>query len=250
MPFVTDGSVHHSGVRNEHTVADLLSAATPTRIQAAYPDSALTFLHRGGTRGVDDVEIHVGGTRVSGISIKHHGSSGTFDYINTSKVLESLPDAEGLCERVAELRTLHFGDASAIPAVRKTIRDGVRGLWATMTSDRIRTLLQRVNERNSDWVCIKTPTGLVTARHEALTELSLYPSDHKTTYELRGTADSRQIWRTTDGRAVNTHLRVRLALNNGVTALLGLSSANKNSNLTVKIQQDNVRGLLDALAES
>lgn len=248
MPFVTDGSVHHSGVQNEHTVAELLAATVPSCLQAAYPNSALAFLHRGGTKGVDDVEIHVGGTRVSGISVKHHGSSGTFDYINTSKVTEFLPEAAGLCARIAELRTLHHGDASAVAAVRQVVRDGVRGLWAMSTSDQLRGLLQRVNTRNSEWMCIKTPTGLTMAPHMALTELSVYPYHAETRYELRGTSDSRQIWRITGGVAVNTHLRVRLVLNNGVNALLGLSRANKTSQLTVKLQQDNVRGLLASLA--
>lgn len=248
MPFVTDGSVHHSGVQNEHTVVDLLTASVPGCLRAAYPDSALTFLHRGGTKGVDDVEIHVGGHRVSGLSVKHHGSSGTFDYINTSKVAEILPEAAGLCARIAELRTLHHGDASAVASVRQTIREGVRGLWATSTSDQLRALLQRANERNSEWMCIKTPTGLTTAPHTALTELSVHPYDTETRYELRGASDSRQIWRITRGVAVNTHLRARLVLNNGVNALLGLSRANKSSQLTVKLQQDNVKGLLASLA--
>ena len=37
-------------------------------------------------------------------------------------------------------------------------------------------------------------------------------------------------------------LCIRITLNNGVTALLGLSSANKNSCVCLKVQQDNVRG--------
>lgn len=248
MPFVTTGRVHHDGVQNEHTVVDLLTANVPPCLQAAYPGSALTFVHRGGTQKVDDVEIYTGDLKVSGISVKHHGSSGTFDHINTSKVSESLPAADGLRARIAELRTLHLGDAAAVPRVRQIVRDGVRELWATMTSDQIRTLLQRVNARSSEWMCIKTSAGLTTANHAALTELSVHPYDPETRYELRGESDSRQIWRSTGGVAVNANLRLRLVLNNGVKALLGLSPTNKSSILTVKLQQDNVKALLAALA--
>jgi hypothetical protein len=55
------------------------------------------------------------------------------------------------------------------------------------------------------------------------------------------------VWREKDGLGVNTHLRLRLVTNNGVTALLGLSEANKNSILTLKIQQDAVAALLNAV---
>ena len=52
------------------------------------------------------------------------------------------------------------------------------------------------------------------------------------------------MWRTKDGVDTNTHLRLRLVTNNGITALLDLSKANKNSILTLKIQQDAVATLL------
>ena len=53
---------------------------------------------------------------------------------------------------------------------------------------------------------------------------------------------SRQIWiRSSDGcEEINTNLRIRLVLNNGITALLGKSKANKSSCASLKIQQDNV----------
>ena len=69
------------------------------------------------------------------------------------------------------------------------------------------------------------------------------------TYVLKAgrAKESRQVWREKDGLGVNTHLRLRLVTNNGVTALLGLSNANKNSILTLKIQQDAVATLLAAV---
>jgi hypothetical protein len=44
-------------------------------------------------------------------------------------------------------------------------------------------------------------------------------------------------------------LRIRFVLNNGVTALLGLSSANNNSVPAIKIQQDNVAGFITSATD-
>jgi len=52
---------------------------------------------------------------------------------------------------------------------------------------------------------------------------------------------SRQIWiKSSDGSEINTNLRIRLVLNNGITALLGSSEKNKVSVPCLKIQQDKV----------
>ena len=66
---------------------------------------------------------------------------------------------------------------------------------------------------------------------------------------LKGTKrakTSRQIWiRENDGKEVNTKLRLRLHLNNGITALLGKSKCNKSSVPTIKIQQDSVDNFIN-----
>ena len=43
---------------------------------------------------------------------------------------------------------------------------------------------------------------------------------------------------------MDTGLRLRLTSNNGITAFLGLSKANKNSQVVLKLQQDSVANLL------
>jgi hypothetical protein len=246
MPYVTDGSVHHTGVRNEHQLAEAFNLSTPEVLQAAYPGKALKFVHRGGTHCVDDVEILCGDEKVSGISTKHHGGSGTFDYINTSKVSDYIPEAADAVRQISALRAAHHGDASALPATREQMNVIISTLWDSLS---IRTLLQTIQTRNSEWVSIVSPGSVLTVHHNKLEELSVHPYDPETTYELRSNraASSRQIWRVKNGVATNTHLRARLALNNGVGALLGLSTANKNSILTLKIQQDNVAKLIRLL---
>jgi len=58
------------------------------------------------------------------------------------------------------------------------------------------------------------------------------------------------LFRRKDGQEVNTHLRMRLVLNNGVGALLGKSEKNKCSIPCLKIQQDKVDVLLSGLVNA
>ena len=70
-----------------------------------------------------------------------------------------------------------------------------------------------------------------------------------------GTTSAQIMYRQTDnvdlsvgpGSEYNTQLRVRLVLNNGVGAFLGLSTKNKYSVPCIKIQQDGVDALLDGI---
>lgn len=246
MPYVTDGSVHHAGVQNEHTIAEAFTRCVPQVLQDAYPGQTLTFVHRGGTHEVDDIAIYSGDVRVGGISTKLHSSGGTFDYINTSRIADYLPEAVGAIERIAEIRRMYARNEAAVPLVRTEVAATIHTLWAGMTDASIRRLLQAVDARNSNWVAINTTL----THHDNLAELHVHPHDPDIVYELRAlrAAGSRQIWRVKNGVATNTHLRVRIVLNNGCRALIGLAPTNKSSCLTIKIQQDNVNGLLASLA--
>jgi len=76
--------------------------------------------------------------------------------------------------------------------------------------------------------------------------------EHNDTFFLkqgRGTT-SRQIWaKDSYGQEINTNLRIRLVLNNGVSALLGGKrwSSNDTSLLVIKIQQDKPDSLWDVV---
>ena len=57
------------------------------------------------------------------------------------------------------------------------------------------------------------------------------------------------LFREKDGVSINTNLRIRLVLNNGVNALIGQSTKNKSSMPCLKIQQDRVNLLLTQLED-
>ena len=247
MPYNIDGEVHHAGVANEDNTVNLCNSRIPTNIQEAYPEKRLTFRKEGGTNQVSDMGIYADDVRVAGGSDKLH-RNGTFDHVNTSKVLDYLP-CESLQKMIVDFRRDHFRDASAVDSVKVKIKDATNSMWNTMTSDSIRKLLISLDERTPEWMFVREPTEMSVFRHSEMLELSEFPKDESWTYVLKSARakESRQIWREKDGLSVNTNLRVRLVTNNGVSALLGLSNANKNSILTVKIQQDQVGKLLNAV---
>jgi hypothetical protein len=221
----------------------------PLCIREAYPDRTLTFRHRGGTQVVQDIEILSGDAVLGGISVKHHGGSGTFDYINTTKVSEWLPPSDTVVESLKQIRTECLGNPTALSVARTRVKQVIAPLWDALNDARIRGVLQTIHARSPEWLCIQTPSQLAIVPHARNLEIAKFPHDPDTTYEIRGHAQSsRQIWRRTAGVWANTNLRLRLTLNNGVGALIGLSEKNKNSVLTLKIQQDAVKKLLDAIA--
>jgi hypothetical protein len=227
-------------------MAELFNSSPPTVIQAAYPEQVLRFVQKGGTGQVDDIEVFIGEEKVTGISTKHHGGSGTFDYIKTSKVMDYAPSIQPLVAEIEAFKREHHKQEAAVPVLRALVKTRVNELWPTIESENIRHLLKVTHERNSQWVCVTTSSGNIIFPHNDIKELSAYPYDPEVTYELRKARaqGSRQIWRVKNGEATNTHLRIRLLLNNGVTAALGLSSSNSNSSMCVQLQQDNVDGLL------
>jgi hypothetical protein len=251
MPYVTDGSVHQIGIANEKTLVEAFNEAPPALIRSDFPAAALRFVHQGGTRGVSDVDVYDADRKVATISGKRHGGAGTFDHINTSHTTDYIPETAALQARLVELRHEFFRQEDRLEDVRRAVETETEAIWARMNSDGIKRLLHTAHERGCSYVVVTTPTDVVIARGSDFAELATHPYDPETTYELRSTRakTSRQVWRTKGGVSTNTHLRLRLVPNNGITALLGLSKANSNSVLTLKIQQDNVSGLLTLLRQ-
>jgi hypothetical protein len=245
MVYVTDGSVHHDGVQNEKDMSMNLNLLN--HFQKLYPQGKVELVKRGGTQSVIDLDIRIDGENVEGCSIKLH-RNGTFDHINTTnRVDEVVPD---LVKQIAELKKTHRGDEASLPLVRKSLNAATNDSFEKIGSETISDCLKQIHDRAPKWMIVKEKTQISVFDHLSMEELSKYPYDGSTTYFLKKAASaqtSRQVWRETNGVKVNTDLRLRLVLNNGVTALLGLSKANKNSVLTMKIQQDQVNRLLQSV---
>ncbi len=251
MGFTTDGSVHHSGILNEKTVCEFLKTrGGAVRNFLCAADEEIT--HRGGTGTKMDAEIHGGAGAKRGISIKHH-KSGTFDWLNSSAEVPAEvkePLQIGLQAIKAEFATSAKAKAD-VDAARSRCDALLGAQLRAMSSELITSILRKCYSAYPEFVLItniakKELIAFKTA--ENMRELATYPG---WTYILKSTPrakTSAQIWRRgPDGTEVNTHLRLRLVLNNGVNALLGTSTANSNSIPCLKIQQDAVEGFIAEL---
>ncbi|MFZ9740217.1 MAG: hypothetical protein ACO3EZ_19755, partial [Prochlorotrichaceae cyanobacterium] len=56
---------------------------------------------------------------------------------------------------------------------------------------------------------------------------------------------SRRIVLKRMGQTLDTGLRLRVTSNNGIRAFLGLSKANRNSQVVLKLQQDKVAAMIN-----
>jgi hypothetical protein len=121
-----------------------------------------------------------------------------------------------------------------------------------ITSDQLKTLLGTLYAKYPNYVLVN---------HHRDNNLILYPKENnfpefiaypEWEYYLKTSRakTSRMIYRRKDGIEVNTDLRLRLVLNNGVGALVGQSEKNKCSIPCLKIQQDKVGTLLAKLVNT
>jgi hypothetical protein len=136
--------------------------------------------------------------------------------------------------------------------ITKIAREELDNLFNTyiqkLTSTDIGKLLSDLYAKYPEWILIHDKkNSKYILMHKSKTNMALYFRNNLT-FKLKATdaaKTSRQIFIVApDGTEKNTHLRIRFVLNNGVTALLGLSSANNNSVPALKIQQDNVAGFI------
>lgn len=245
--YRTDGTPHHGGVRNEHVVCEWLSQNPPECMTTHYGTNDLRFEHRGGTHSVTDTAILRGNETIGNISTKNNNGGGTFDHINTPVRDETCPNYSALEAAKDHVKTTHYRNPSAIDIARDELNELFDNTLNTLQDEHIRALLRQVADRYHDiqWMIVSRDGTHHVFRHEKVVEILDYPNDPATTYELRNARDaktSRQIWRITNGVAVNTHLRIRLTTNNGVKALLGL--VKKGTAIVFKVQQDNVQEFL------
>ena len=238
--FPTDGRNHHAGIKNESDIASLWTTSPPSFFTSIY-GTDIKFIHHGGTQTVSDIEIVNGAVVLDGVSLKRH-KSGTYDYINTSKVSDFLDDS-GLKPKLASLRKAGL----SVEETRKQVKNYLAGTLTALTSSQIKSLLETCNRRSPRWMCVNDleTERLIVFEHS---EIDAFQTREDDEFFLKSTPRARTsatIWRRREGVETNTTLRLRLVLNNGIGAFLKLpTSKNKSSIHTLKIQQEKVKSLL------
>ena len=247
MPFPNKGENHSSGIKNEKDVVNFFNSnpANPITksLEQKCGSTINSFKHQGGTKQKKDASYEeVENDKTGGLSIKNH-KNGTFDWVNTTK---GVP--QDLKSEIAKFKKNNYN--TPIPE-KGGIRNDLDNIFSTyldnLTSEDISKMLSKCmgTEENTDNIIIN---DIETKQLILIPESNLDPycnPNHHHAFILksfRGARTSRQIFiKSADGFELKTNLRIRLHLNNGITALLGKSIKNKSSVPCLKIQQDNVK---------
>jgi len=236
--FKTDGSVHNSGIKNELDTIAFLNEA------GIFKDEVK---HLGGTKNKADA--------MAGnvpISIKHKKGlkNGSFDWVNTSKV-DSLVNVGRFSDflLLVDLYRNTPEAAAQVEPMRSAFANHCEKELDGISSEDLTAWLHQVLVRdNAGMVMAINDTEskeLHMVEDSGIMSVRLLKSGYRA--ELvkgRGKSSRKVIFKSSDSE-IDTGLRLRLTSNNGIKAFLGMSKANKNSQIVLKLQQDNIKGLIN-----
>ena len=249
--FKTDGSTHHSGIKNEHNIVLWLNKEESIIGKHLRPTSDFIVKHKGGTNcKADAVVINTLDNSIfSTLSIKNH-KTGTFDWLNSTK---GFPDdvSAFLKEQTKKMKINHSTHNNL-----DSTREGIDSLFSNTlyklknNDGFLREIMNSIYQKYTDGIlinCEKEQT-LIYFEKKELKELQGIPDSHYFLKHTPGTCSAQIMRSSNDSKEeINTYLRVRLVLNNGVNALVGTSLKNKTSVPCIKIQQDNVELFLQSI---
>ena len=240
MVFPHKGENHHSGVKNEKDIVNYQNENKNNTlnefVKNKYEKEIKEWVHVGGTQHKEDCVINLEDDSSLKISIKNH-TSGTFDWINTSKLPESF---NGLKNNVKSFKEKYFHNE-----VTKDMRQELESILSdeldNLTSENIKTLFIDFYEKCPEWILIndKKSNKLLFFNKS---ELKYFNEKYTFVVKKTRAKTSRQVCIIDEnGNIKNINLRIRLVLNNGINALLqNENSKNKASVPCLKIQQDKV----------
>lgn len=237
--FKTDGSVHHGGVKNEEQTVQILNEL-----------GIFTELveKRGGTKQKADA---VAGNKSISIKRKKGITNGSFDWFNTSKYNDVLGNTfDAFLSSMKEFRSLPKSitqDDSFVLQVRDNFNQLCNTCLDNLRSDQVVDILQR-------GLCDANNGFDIVINDVEVNSLFVFPFENHPavdyinrghTISLEGKGNSSRKVLFSDGINVyDCGLRLRVTSNNGINAFLGLSKANSNSQVVIKLQQDKVKQLL------
>jgi len=237
--FKTDGSVHHGGIKNENKTIDILN-------QIGIYNQLVE--KRGGTTQKADA---IAGDKKISIKRKEGIENGSFDWFNTSKYNDVLGNVfKPFFSNLKELRSISkdlIADDKFVLKVRDNFNKLCELSLNTLNSDQIIDILRLglvnanigfdivVNDTKTDKLYI-----FCAENHPAVEYIN---QGFSAILEGKGKSSRKVLF--SDGiNLYDCGLRIRVTSNNGINAFLGLSKANKTSQVVIKLQQDKVKQLL------
>jgi len=237
--FKTDGSVHHGGIKNENKTIDILN-------QIGIYNQLVE--KRGGTTQKADA---IAGDKKISIKRKEGIENGSFDWFDTSKYNDVLGNVfKPFFSNLKELRSISkdlIADDKFVLKVRDNFNKLCELSLNTLNSDQIIDILRLglVNANiGFDIVVNDTKTDKLyifgAENHPAVEYIN---QGFSAILEGKGKSSRKVLF--SDGiNLYDCGLRIRVTSNNGINAFLGLSKANKTSQVVIKLQQDKVKQLL------
>ena len=254
MAYKTDGSSHRNGIKNEKQQIEYLKSGAVHSVVTGLSED-FQVIPKGGTKFKEDFQI-VDRDTVIRVSAKRKKkmSTGSYDYVNSSKVMSEIDSLNKVASFVKGLRKA----AQSKSTTRKKFNIESNRVLRTLTaSDTSNILIDHVAKKNKDIRMMITDSTANTSYWYKFEESQMYKDvirllddDYDYEPELvfgRGKTSAKIIFKNSKGEKVDHNLRIRLVLNNGVGALLGLSESNKNSIATIKIQQDRCDKMMERL---
>jgi len=245
MGFRTDGSSHENGIKNEVRVANKLEQIATN----LFPNIGHGYqvILKGGTQNKADVVI-VSNSGEIPISIKNKKSlkAGSYDYVNSSAALKNCVPLQSIPSKIKLVDI-----TQSVPTVRKEVSNILNNAMKGITSSSLTTILnEHVNAKNRGMVVIISDRQNKTDYKFNFDDMPLKYSIENHTPKLkwgRGKTSAKIVFEDNCGNILDHNIRIRVVLNNGIKALMGLSKSNKSSNPVIKIQQDRVNKVIDNL---
>ena len=247
MAYKTDGSSHTDGIKNEQNLIERLQSG---KARDLYPNLSEDFkvIKRGGTKYKQDMEVVDGDTTIL-ISAKKKTeiAAGSFDWVNSSSATKTV---KALKQFAAEVKSI--GQTHTIKGTAKLgVLNASHKALSQLTSDDLTTILRdNVQEKNKGMKIIISETSTGNNWEYDFEDSPLHDAigTHTPKIQLGNGIDSAKIiFEDSEGNIIDYGLRIRVVTNNGIGALIGQSKTNSSSIGVVKIQQDDIPGLISGL---
>jgi len=249
MGFKTDGSCHKIGIENEKAVCKYHSENT-TNINGIFSsDKKVLWQHEGGTQQKRDAcAIPVNNPKKEfDVSIKHvkNGLTGSFDWINTTKIGS---DFNSIKIMIEEFKKKYFKQ-KITPKMREEMNNILYSAFKIVDGKKLEKFLSDLYEKYPDYILVANKQSKNhTLYHKKNLMEKFLNKNIILAQKTPRSKTSMVVKKQTANGLVDTGLRIRLVLNNGLDALIGnkkdAAGRQKTSSLVLKIQQDQLKTLL------
>jgi hypothetical protein len=235
MVFPHQGENHSNGINNEKDIVVFMNTNPLCNfnklLKLTFQADDLKWEHKGGTTTKSDAIVHLPSNEHINISIKNH-TSGTLDWLNTTKGV-----SESVKLRIKEFQKKHSFKENVDEEMRAELELIFSQILDNYDINGLSVMLDELFHKYPEFIIVNDQKNKRFITFNKFNLERLFNKDNKFIFKSARANTSRQIWlKNEDGTEVNTNLRIRIHLNNGINALF----SKKGSVPCIKIQQDNV----------